>query len=213
MGGERAPRHWLSVRLRVLLAGGLVLGMGAMMTLASWHDADLSTGSFAASTFATESNVNGAGYATNTASPGPTVTFAGAGFTPGVSRYLSVLIRTTATSVGGTVMLGGATLSGTDAATLGAAFRYKVVRTSGTCDATAFTIGSPSFVVGTFTADDPLNNGQEVGVTNILAGATATLPGIATGFCFAITLPANADNGLQGNTATATWQFGAISHG
>jgi predicted ribosomally synthesized peptide with SipW-like signal peptide len=213
MGGYRAPRHWLSVRLRVLLAGGLALGVGATMTLASWHDAELATGSFAASTFATQSSVNGAGYTTNAVSPGPTVTFAGAGFTPGVTKYLSVLIRTTATSVGGTVVLGGATLSGTDALTLGAAFVYQVVRTSGTCDATAFTAGTPIFVVGASSTYRPLTSGQETGVTNSLAAATATLPGTATGFCFAITLPTAAASSLQGKTASATWDFSAISNG
>jgi len=35
-------------RLRAVLAGGLVLGVGAALTLAAWNDAEFATGSFQA---------------------------------------------------------------------------------------------------------------------------------------------------------------------
>jgi hypothetical protein len=216
MSGEQTLRHSFSVRLRVSLSVGLVLGIGTTMTLASWQNPEYATGSFTTSTFVTESNVNGAGYASNTAAPGATVTFTGAGFTPSVIKYLSVLIQTKAGSLGGNVVLSGATLSGTNPATLGAAFQYKVVRTMSTCSAAAFTSTS-TYVVGTAgTAASTyraLTTGQTTGVINTLAAATATVPGAAIGFCFAINLPANAANSLQGQSATATWQLGATSIG
>lgn len=187
-----------------------MLGAGATVTLASWNDSEYATGSFTTSVFDTESDVQGGGYADNSTAPGPTVTFSGAGFSPGVSEYFPVLIRTKVNSVAGTVVLDAATLSGTDAATLGAALVYRVVLTTGTCDATAFT-GSPVFIVGAATTYRALTVGQETGVTNTLAAATATLPGAPTGFCFEVTLPSNAANSLQGKTATATWQFVATS--
>jgi predicted ribosomally synthesized peptide with SipW-like signal peptide len=193
-----------------VLAGGLVLGVGATVTLASWNDSEFAKGSFTTSVFDTESNVQGGGYADNSTSPGPTVTFSGSGFSPGVSQYFSDLIRTKANSTAGTLVLGAATLGGTDAATLGAALVYRVVRTTGTCNAAAFT-GSPAFVVGAGATFRALTVGQETGVTNTLAAATGSAPGDPTGFCFEVTLPAGAANSLQGKAATATWQFVATS--
>jgi hypothetical protein len=138
------------------------------------------------------------------------VTVTGAGFAPGVSTYFPVMIRTKQKSVAGAVVLNGATFGGADALTLGPAFVYRVVRTLGSCDASNFA-GSPEFVVGDAETFRPLNQGQEPGVSNMLAAAPDDAPGVATGFCFQVTLPANADNSLQGKTATATWQFAVIS--
>ena len=199
-----------SLRLRAVLAAGVVLGLGVTATLASWNDSEFATGSFVTSTFNTESNAQAAGYADNAASPGPTVTFSGAGLSPSTSAYFNVLVRTKATSIAGTVSLAGAALGGADAATLGAALVYRVVATTGTCNAAAFT-GSPTFVVGAAATYRALTAGQEIGVSTALAAATASLPGAATGFCFEVTLPAGASNTLQGKASTATWQFTATS--
>lgn len=207
MGDHTSPRRRrISLRLRAALAGGLVLGVGATVTLASWNDSEYAKGSFTTSVFDTESNVQSGGYADNSTAPGPTVTFTGAGFSPGVSEYFNDLIRTKVNSTAGTAVLEAATLGGTDAATLGAALVYRVVRTTGTCNAAAFT-GSPVFVVGAGATFRALTVGQETGVTNTLAAATGSAPGDPTGFCFEVTLPAGAANSLQGKAATATWQF------
>ncbi len=206
------PRHSRSVRalrLRAVLAAGLVLGVGAAVTLASWTDQEFSTGSFSSSVFDTQSSVNGAAYADNSVSPGPTFALTGP-FAPGVSSYFPVLIRTKVNSVAGTVVLNGATLGGTDAATLGAALVYRVVLTTSTCSAAAFS-ASPVFVVGAAGTTRALTAGQEAGVNTLLAAATSTTPGAATGYCFEVTLPATAPSSLQGKTATATWQFAATS--
>jgi len=198
------------LRLRALLSGGLVLGLGAVVTLASWNDSEYARATLTSSVFNTESSVNGLAYADNAVSPGPVVTFAGAGFAPGTVQYLPVLVRAKATSIAGTVALEAAVVGGTDAATLGAAFAYRVVRTTATCNAAAFT-GTPAFVVGTAGASRPLATGQETGVVNPLAAGTPTAPGTPTGFCFEITLPNGVDNSLQGKTATATWRLFATS--
>ncbi|WP_431220628.1 SipW-dependent-type signal peptide-containing protein [Leifsonia xyli] len=195
--------------MRAVLASGLVLGAGATATLARWTDVEFVTGAFTSSRFTTESSVNGGAYADNATAPGGTVTIAGP-FAPGVSAYVPVLIRTKPGSVAGTVSLGGATLGGTDAASLGAALVYRVVRTTGACAAAAFA-GAPAFVVGAAATSRPLTTGQEAGVVSTLAPATATVAGAPTGFCFEVTLPAGAPNSLQGKTATATWPFTAES--
>jgi predicted ribosomally synthesized peptide with SipW-like signal peptide len=202
-------RRIRALRLRAVLAGGLVLGVGAAVTLASWTDNEFAAGSFSSSVFDTQSSVNGAAYADNNVSPGPTVSIVGP-FAPGVSSYFPVLIRSKANSVAGTLVLNGGILGGTDAATLGAALVYRVVSTTGACAAAAFT-GTPTFVVGAAGTTRALTAGQEVGVTNTLAAASSAAPGAPTGFCFEVTLPASAPNSLQGKTATATWQFTATS--
>lgn len=210
MGAHSTQMRRLSLRIRAILAGAIVIGVGATATLASWTDSEFETATFSSSVFNTESSVQGGAYADNNVAPGPSVTFAGSGFSPGTIGYIQVLVRTKATSSAGTVSLSGATLGGADTATLGAAFVYRVVRTTATCNATAFT-GSPTFVVGGAATYRALTLAQEVGVTNNLGAATAVAPGAATGFCFEVTLPAGAPNTLQGKTATATWQLTATS--
>ena len=201
------------LRVRALLAGGLVLGIGAAVTSAAWNDSEFATATITTSTFNTESSVGGTAYTDNVASPGTTVTLPVGAFSPGVTGYLPVLIRTKATSIAGTVVLNGAVFTGTDATLLSTAFVYRVVRTTATCDATAFT-GSPTWVVGTSTASaaPALTVGQNGGVTNVVAAGAPSAPGAATGFCFEVTLPSAAASTLQGKTASATWQFVATSN-
>jgi predicted ribosomally synthesized peptide with SipW-like signal peptide len=217
MGHRRAKsKHGVVfLRVRALLAGALALGLGGSVTLASWTDSDFASGSFGASVFQTESNVTKpydslGTWSTNDVSPGATLVFNATAMSPGTAFYAPFAIRTKAMSVAGTVVLGipVVTSSGTGVADLGAALRYRVVR-SATCQASAFT-GSPDFVVGS-DGVKPLTAGQDAGVVNALAAATATLPGAETQFCFEVSLPAGANNALQGQTATATWQFTATS--
>lgn len=218
MGDRQAktgPRAAAVLRVRALLAGALVLGLGASVTLASWTDSNFATGSFGASTFQTESNVTkpydalGA-WSTNDQQPGANLVFEAASMSPGTVVYAPVAIRTKAASVAGELVLTAAsvTSSGTGDANLGAALRYRVVR-SVTCGASSFS-GIPAFVVGSDGAK-PLTEGQPAGVVNSLQAASATGPGEPTHFCFEVTLPAGASNALQGQTATATWQFNATS--
>ncbi|MGP0222423.1 MULTISPECIES: SipW-dependent-type signal peptide-containing protein [unclassified Paenarthrobacter] len=209
----RPPGKYL--RLRAVLAGALALGLGGSVTLASWTDSDFAGGTFGASVFVTESNAskpyNASGtWSANDAAPGAALVFNATAMSPGSVAYAPLAIRTRAGSVGGEVVLGAPTVtsSGTGTADLGAALRYRVVR-SAACDATAFT-GTPVFVVGSDGAK-PFTQGQAAGVVNPLQAATATLPGAPTQFCFEVTLPLGANNALQGQTATATWQFTATS--
>ena len=216
--GDRAAktgRRVIALRVRALLAGALVLGLGSSVTLASWTDSDFATGSFGASVFQTESNATkpydaSAAWNTSDVPPGAALVFDAVSMSPGTSVYAPFAIRTKAGSVAGEVVLGAPSVasSGTGDAELGAALRYRVVRPA-TCEASSFT-GSPSFVVGGVAAE-PLTSGQAAGVVNPLPGATATQPGVPTQFCFEVTLPAGASNALQGQTATATWQFTATS--
>ena len=57
-----STRPRTSIRVRAALAAGLVMGVAAGMTVASWTDAEFVSGQFTASSFGIEVNVNGAGY-------------------------------------------------------------------------------------------------------------------------------------------------------
>lgn len=214
-GQEGSGRRAAALRLRAVLAGALVLGVGGSVTLASWTDTDNAAGSFGASVFRTESNSTkpydalGA-WSANDTPPGAALVFNAGSMSPGTVVYAPFAIRTTAGSVAGEVVLGApsVTSSGTGDADLGAALRYRVIRST-TCDASSF-LASPPFVVGGAGAE-PFTAGQAAGVVNSLQAASAALPGEPTRFCFEVTLPAGASNALQGQTATATWQFTATS--
>lgn len=215
--GRRAANHRGAtlLRLRAVLAGALVLGVGSSVTLAAWTDSDQATGSFGTSVFATESTaakpyVASGPWAANDTVPGATLLFQATGMSPGTAFYAPFAIRTTEKSVAGTVVLGVPSVvsSNSGAADLGAALRYRVVR-SASCDASAFG-GAPAFVVGSDGAK-PLTQGQAAGVVNPLAAATINQPGAPTQFCFEVSLPAGANTALQGQTATVTWPVTATS--
>lgn len=200
---SRAPRAVLAV-----LAGGLALGLGSTSTLAAWTDSEFSQGSFTTSVFDTESSTDGVSYADNSGG-GATLSFPATGMSPSTTRYATFFVRTKAGSSSGSMTLSGATYTppGTDEATvLGAALRYRVVSTTGTCASSAFT-GSPVWVVGP--TAQPLTTPGSVAVA--LAAATASTPGTPSGLCFEVSLPSGAATTLQGASSTAEWQIVATS--
>ena len=199
-------------RMRAVLAGSLVLGVGATMTLAAWTDSEFGQASFSTSKFDTQSSVNGTLFADNATSPGATIAFDTTSMSPNTFRYGAVLVQTKIGSVAGTMTLAGATISpaGTDETTiLGAALRYRVVQSTATCAAGLFTAGA-TYVVGTFAAPVALTTAQGA-VTVNLAAATPVAVGASTGLCFEVSLPATAVNSLQGKSTTAIWHITATS--
>ncbi|MEO8094388.1 MAG: SipW-dependent-type signal peptide-containing protein [Pseudolysinimonas sp.] len=203
-----AGRPYALTRVRAVLAGALVLGVGTTMTLASWTDSEFGQGSFTTTKFDTQSSVDGGtNYADNTPSAA-TLAFDPSGMSPNTQRYALFLIRTKAGSVAGTLSLGAATISpagADDGTNLAAALRYRVVSTTGTCNAAAFT-GSPVWVLQT---SSPL---ATAGASTVAVAAATASPGAASGLCFEISLPAGAPNTLQGKTGSATWQVTATSN-
>jgi predicted ribosomally synthesized peptide with SipW-like signal peptide len=198
------------MRVRAVLAAGTALGLTVGATVASWSDAEHGVGGFAASRFVVQSNANGAGWTESPTAPGTAVALSSTGMFPGDGgRFVQVLLRTTAGSVAGTAALQGATLGGADAATLGPALEYRVVRSTATCDATAFS-GSPVYLVGSASVWRPLTTGQEAGAVPLAAG-TPTAPGATTGLCFEVRVQPAAPASLANRTATATWRIGSTS--
>jgi predicted ribosomally synthesized peptide with SipW-like signal peptide len=206
-----ANASWFT-RARALLAGGLVLGVGAAMTYASWTDTEFASGSFSASTFNIESSIDGINWVDNATSPGATLAFDAAGMSPTDVRSASIGIRTKAKSVEGTITLGAPTVTKPGTAPfLADSLTYRVYRsTDATCTATSAPALSTDWIVGKADTYVALNTLVSPAIT--VAAATGSGPGAATYFCFQVTLPSGALNALQGSTTSVTWQFTAVSH-
>lgn len=211
LGGAHGPTWW--VRLRALLAAGLVLGAGTTSSLAAWTDQSVAQGQFAAGTFDIEANPSkpySASGPWNSHTDMPAVLqFSAAGMTPGSTRYAPVALRSAGGSVGGTGQLKGATVVGGSDPGLAAALRYRVVSSS-TCSGSAFT-GAAPFVVGSSAQSVPLTTGQGTAPPLQLPANPEGGPGATVRLCFEMTLPTGAATTLQGKEASVEWQIQSTS--
>lgn len=208
---ETKRSHPPRLRLRAMLAAGLVLGVGGMTTLAAWTDTENATGTFGASIFGTESQSAGSpSYASNTTTPGATLTFAATGMSPGTSYYAWLNVRTTpASTVGGVVQLTSTATSGT----LAGALQYRAVRMTdasptATCGPTAFTAGSPVFVAGASATYLAASQVPATAVESTIGAGAGHL-----GFCFDVRVAPGSADSFQGTTGTVTWNLSAVSTG
>lgn len=218
-------------RARAILAGGLVLGLGAAMTLAAWTDqvhvfGEFSTGDGKAQF---QGNVTtdqdeaewhdyhgGPGGAGELAFSVPVQAMS-----PDDVVYAPVGLRTVTDSTSFTVDLEGATRSaGSEGLFDGLRYRVRTGVAPSVCNSTAFAPGS---VVGT---EVPLAGASEqwapLGGGTVdpftLAAATESLPGATTSLCFAVRIdperidpdvPSDLDfmSDLQDSSVTASWTF------
>jgi predicted ribosomally synthesized peptide with SipW-like signal peptide len=192
-------------RVRAVLAGALVLGVGASMTLASWTDSEYAAGTFTASTFRLESSTATSTWKDSTSPADASLMIDATSMSPGASQYAWVNIRTTAAStVGGTIALASSTSSGT----LVPVLEYKAVRTTAvdtTCDAAAFS-GSPAFVAGSSSAYLPAASVPGSPVASAVTPSSRELR-----YCFEVRIQPGASNTYQGGTGTVTWLFTGTS--
>ena len=231
MAGRRSARAAggtrRSAKVKAILAGGAVLGLGATVTLAAWTDTEWVFAGNAAgdgpglgtSSFEVEQNTTSpyteATFVQNESNPGGALTFgvSALSLTPGDSVYAPVALRTVAGSIAGTVTLqpaapatGLAVTDANQALYNALTVRVAVSPTTTTCNAAAFT-------AGTTIASGPL------ATTGASAGqALSAASGNVQHYCFEITLPANPTlpagtqlSALQGRTAAPAWNFSAVS--
>jgi predicted ribosomally synthesized peptide with SipW-like signal peptide len=188
-------------KVRALLAGGLVLGVGATVVLAAWNDSEFGTGTFTAGTFNLQGSTDGTAYADHAATPGATLPFTvnPTNLAPGDTVYAPFAVRLAAnTSTGATVTVNGATAGGSSVANLS----YELLQTTG-FGCAADTTGTALVAAGTAL------DGALSGVTfNLDAGSPATDPGQAVFLCFKVTAGAGL---VQGQSGTATWELAAAS--
>lgn len=202
----RAVRHEtarrLSVRARALLAGGLVLGVGATATLAAWNDSEHLGGTVTAGHFTLEGSTDGSSYSTSTADSPHAVSFSAAdALVPGARSYAFFSVRTAAGSAGGELQVQG------DDGNVGAlpdALTYAVRTVSGTtCDADAFAGGG-----------DVVGRGTPVTAAAETTQAVETDGASAVNYCLELTLAADAPNEVQGESAAPIWHvLGTTSDG
>jgi len=189
-------------KVAAVLAGGLVLGVGTMATLASWNDSEFASATFTAGQFNLEGAVDASQavfgeHASSAGAGGLTFTAPFNNLTPTDVVAAPFAVRLAAgTTNNAELKLAAATSTGTVAN-----LTYTVVQTATAGCTTASTgtvivpAGTPVTSVSATTLD--LTKGASAGV----AGAPAYL-------CFKVT--AGAALG-QSQTGSVTWQFQAVS--
>jgi predicted ribosomally synthesized peptide with SipW-like signal peptide len=203
------PNKAPSRKLRAILAGGLVLGVGAAITLAAWNDSEFATGTFTAGQFNLEgSTTSGAsGFADHDTAGTAAVVFDVAdhgNVSPGDVLYEPFWVRLAAnTTSAATLNLAGISPgAGGNEANLSYQI-YRLAAIGSTCDvdgvAGGTLVGSGADLTS-FTASAP---------TLLATGSPTTDPGAAQQLCFVVTAAAAL---AQGDGATTTWQFEAVSN-
>lgn len=174
-----------SRRVRALLAGGLVLGLGAAVTLAAWNGSEFAKAQFAAGSFSFTGSANGVDFSSHpNAGAAATLTVSGdaLNLAPGDETFLPFAVK----------------LEGTNDATVTAV----APAVDGTFAAGDLTFSSA--VVPAWGCD---------GTANFAAGSAASFemsPDDVVNLCLKVTAAAQTTFS-QGATGTVTWQFDAVA--
>lgn len=195
-----AVRHRRWVQVRAVLAGGLVLGIGAAATVAAWTDEEHTSATLTAGTFSIVGATDGVTFADHPTAPGATLTFAVSptAMVPGAVVYALYSVKTAPTSVAGSVQL---TADAANGSGLGAYLTYGVTAIAGTtCSVATFAEGTSVVTPGSV----PTAGG---------AAAQAVVAGGASvvNYCFAVTLPSATGNDAQGTTVNLQYTFAAVA--
>lgn len=191
-------------KVRALLAGGLVLGVGAAITLAAWTDNVFGNSDFGTGTaqWNIEADFSAAGtgaWVEANVSPGDPFTFPATrlDLTPGDTVYAPIGLRLEpGQSLDAAVTLNGATGGATSPA-LRDALRYTVTQ-GGT--ASSCTAGTPTGTA--LVTNQPLTTGTAPNAITLDADSTRV------DLCFAVTLPTGTPNTLAGlQTGQVIWEF------
>lgn len=209
---HRARRRVLgSGRVRALLSLGIVVGLGAVGTLAYWtDDATITSSSFTSGRLDVTLNDQLAG-AVNNGGTTSDVDFKLADMIPGES-----FARTVKVGNGGTVGF-TYTAKAWNTGTLASALRWTVVAGSTASNAGTLAAGDRvgTCSAGTTTATTVTLGTSAGTATTVITPKrtiTATAP-IFENVCVIARLDINAGNALQGTTASATFTFNAVQLG
>lgn len=145
MGTSSASGRNLFTKGRAILAGGLVLGVGAVVTLAAWNDSEFATGEFGAGEFSIEGSTDGSTFSEHaTSDAAATLNFEvnADNLTPGDAVYANYSVQLTSNSnYAADVTVTPTVEQAADNFTVG-----YVYTTSATCDAAAFAAGTDANV-------------------------------------------------------------------
>lgn len=210
-------------KIAAIAAGALVVGVGVTYTLATWTDSEWVWGGadgdagIGTSTFEVQQDTSSPfaapgefdDFETN---PGDELAFSpGAlALSPGDTVYAPVALRTTAASLAGDVELQGAIAAAEiaiedDGALLWNAVRVTVYTAPGATPPSACTSAFEPTEWDTIVSNAPLGttaNGEQ---------RLAAEAGSIQHYCFALTLPADSPDALQGRTIAPAWEFASES--
>jgi len=199
-------------KVRAVMAGGVVLGIGAAVTLAAWNDSEFAQGIFTTGQFNLEGSIDGAAFDDNdTEASAAEMTFSAENMVPGETTYAPFWVRLdAATTVDGTIAadtglsLVSADNEGSEDNTEALSYNVYQIPADATCEAAAAD-GATAIA-----AADTLSTSDIGPATTIeLAAGDEEAPGGAVQLCFEIT--ADDDTLAQGTTTTATWEVTATS--
>jgi predicted ribosomally synthesized peptide with SipW-like signal peptide len=188
-------------RLRAILAGGLALGLGAAITLATWNDAEFAQGTFTAGSFDLLGSTDGSLFAEHA--------------TAGAPATLSFSLNPTALSPGDVVYAPFA-VQLSAATTADALVTVTKAATTGTVSNLTYTLVQPTAFGCAVDTTGPVLVASTTGVGDVLGTTTFTLtkgtPPSTAGdpvfLCFKVVAGDLLD---QGQTGTVTWSFAAAS--
>lgn len=190
-----------SRRIRAVLAGGLVLGLGAAVTLAAWNDSEFARGTFTAGSFNLVGSTDGTVFAdhatTGTAATLP-FTVNTSNLSPGAVTAAGFAVRLTAATTTDAVV----TVSSAETTGVVSNLSYTIIDTGSTFGCTALTTGTALVPAATAVGTVPGST------TFTLPKGVAAAEGAAKNLCFQVTAGPSL---AQGQTGTATWQFLATS--
>ena len=188
-----------SRKLRAILASGLVLGLGATVTLAAWNDSEYAQATFTAGRFNLEVSTNqGTTYFSDTGSPAELqFTTPSTNLSPTDVVFSSFVVRLASyTTKPATV-----TMSSSKTVNSVANLTYSVIQaTTGTCNKD--TLGAELVPAGTPVGTVPDRTAFS------LAPGVASVAGAPAYLCFAVKAGANL---VQEQSGSAAWQFAAES--
>lgn len=199
--GRAGRRARSSGRVRALLAGGLILGVGATITLAAWNDSEFVTGTFQAGTFNMQGSPDGTTFSDHATAPGAPLAFtvSAAALSPGDVVYAPYAVRLAANTTN------AATVTLTSPATSGSVqnLTYSLIEPT--------TYGCTSATTGTVLVPAATAVGTVPGTVtfSLQPGSPTTSPGNAVDLCFVVTAGAGL---VQSQAGTATWQLQAASN-
>lgn len=181
-------------KIRAILAGGLVLGVGAVLTMAAWNSSDFAAGVFGTGAFVLEGSTNGTAFANHEEASPAALSFGmeAANLSPGESVSAPYALHLNGTTTyDATVSMSTTFGAGLDG------LSYKVYSTA------AF--GCTEASTGDLVASTPLVSGADVATFDLFKGSGGTA-GVAQNLCFVVTAGDEADLS-EGATSTAVWEF------
>ncbi|CAD5992201.1 SipW-dependent-type signal peptide-containing protein [Agreia sp. COWG] len=185
--------------VRAILAGGLVLGVGAAVTLAAWNDSEFASSAFGAGSFDLEGQESlAAGFTDHEAAPGAPLEFglAPENLSPGDVVYAPFALRLDDATTNDATISIASTGTGVNAANLSYA-----ITTTATFGCDAATVGTALVPALTPTTASPT-------ATFTLAQGAAGAPGAAVNLCLIVTAGTTL---AEGAAADVTWEFSAVS--